>query len=135
MNHPYDLLAAVADGGDPGPFVLLRREGVDHLELFTGPVHVADRLADLPLPEGGPAPGRWRWCRTGRSPNGASSASTTASRWSTCRSTGTIGSPLADVLAALPTGPVRTGRRRLRRHRRGVRRTVEPGARRGDRAG
>ena len=83
MNHPYDLLAAVADGGDPGPFVLLRREGADHVDLFTGPVHVADRLADLPLPDGRsrppdagagavPADRRTRLRR----------ASTTAPRWS-----------------------------------------------------
>ncbi|MEH0985358.1 chorismate-binding protein [Micromonospora sp. CPCC 205556] len=51
MTRPHDLLAAVADGVDPGPFALVRREGADHLDLFTGTVDVADRLADLPLPD------------------------------------------------------------------------------------
>ncbi|PWR11783.1 chorismate-binding protein [Micromonospora sicca] len=56
MTRPHDLLAAVADGVDPGPFALVRREGADHLELFTGTVRTADRLADIPLPDGPPGP-------------------------------------------------------------------------------
>ncbi|SCF02528.1 phenazine biosynthesis protein phzE [Micromonospora coriariae] len=54
MTHLTDLLAAVARGVDPGPFALLRRDGTDDLELFTGPVDAVDRLADIPLP---PEPG------------------------------------------------------------------------------
>jgi 2-amino-4-deoxychorismate synthase len=56
MTRPTDPLAAVAAGVDPGPFALVRRAGADHLELFTGTVRTADRLADIPLPEGGPGP-------------------------------------------------------------------------------
>ncbi|MGK5518662.1 chorismate-binding protein [Micromonospora sp. URMC 107] len=56
MTHLTELLAAVAGGGDPGPFALVRREGATHLELFTGTVRTADRLADLPLPDGPPGP-------------------------------------------------------------------------------
>jgi phenazine biosynthesis protein phzE len=53
---PHDLLAALAAGSDPGPFALIRREGADQVELFTGPVGTVDRLADIPLPAGsGPA--------------------------------------------------------------------------------
>ncbi|SCL36694.1 phenazine biosynthesis protein phzE [Micromonospora rhizosphaerae] len=56
MTRPHDLLAAAADGADPGPFALVRRAGADHLELFTGAVRTADRLADIPLPDGAPGP-------------------------------------------------------------------------------
>ncbi|MFC4017558.1 anthranilate synthase family protein [Micromonospora sp. GCM10011542] len=56
MTHLQDLLATVARGGDPGPFALLRREGADELELFTGVVRTVDRLADIPLPPGEPGP-------------------------------------------------------------------------------
>ncbi|MCM0678374.1 chorismate-binding protein, partial [Micromonospora phytophila] len=56
MTHLPQLLAAVADGCDPGPFALVRREGADHLELFTGTVRAVDRLADIPLPAGAPGP-------------------------------------------------------------------------------
>ncbi|GAA4572806.1 phenazine biosynthesis protein PhzE [Micromonospora coerulea] len=56
MTRPHDLLAAVADGADPGPFALVRREGADHLELFTGTVGTTGRLADIPLPDGPPGP-------------------------------------------------------------------------------
>ncbi|MET8312107.1 anthranilate synthase family protein [Micromonospora sp. NPDC005173] len=54
MTHLTHLLAAVARGVDPGPFALLRREGADELELFTGPVDTVDRLADIPLQPGAP---------------------------------------------------------------------------------
>ncbi|MFG1872693.1 anthranilate synthase family protein [Micromonospora arborensis] len=54
MTHLTDLLAAVADGVDPGPFALLRRDGADELELFTGPVDTVERLADIPLTPGIP---------------------------------------------------------------------------------
>ncbi|MET7671273.1 chorismate-binding protein, partial [Micromonospora luteifusca] len=54
MTHLTDLLAAVADGVDPGPFALLRRDGADELELFTGPVDTVERLADIPLTPGTP---------------------------------------------------------------------------------
>ncbi|MGC4854491.1 anthranilate synthase family protein [Micromonospora sp. DT4] len=54
MTSLTDLLAAISRGDDPGPFALLRREGADDLELFTGPVATVDRLADIPLPPGAP---------------------------------------------------------------------------------
>ncbi|MFF5056178.1 anthranilate synthase family protein [Micromonospora sp. NPDC000663] len=54
MTHLTDLLAAVTRGADPGPFALLRRDGADELELFTGTVDTVDRLADIPLPQGMP---------------------------------------------------------------------------------
>ncbi|WP_428964740.1 anthranilate synthase family protein [Micromonospora fluostatini] len=56
MSRLPDLLAAVTDGRDPGPFALVRREGADHLDLFTGTLRVADRLADIPLPATGAGP-------------------------------------------------------------------------------
>ncbi|MGN9766552.1 anthranilate synthase family protein [Micromonospora sp. SD12] len=56
MTDLTALLATAAAGGDPGPFALVRREGATHLELFTGTVRTADRLADLPLPDGPPGP-------------------------------------------------------------------------------
>ncbi len=57
MTPLTDLLATLATGADPGPFALVRRDGADHLDLFTGTVHTVDRLADIPLPTGlsGPA--------------------------------------------------------------------------------
>ncbi|AYF26608.1 chorismate-binding protein [Micromonospora tulbaghiae] len=56
MTRLSDPLAAVAAGRDPGPFALVRREGADHVDLFTGPVRTAGALADLPLPEDGAGP-------------------------------------------------------------------------------
>ncbi|TDC42335.1 chorismate-binding protein [Micromonospora sp. KC213] len=56
MINPHRLLAALARGTDPGPFALIRRECADHLDLFTGQVRVADRLTDLPLPDGPAGP-------------------------------------------------------------------------------
>ncbi|MFC7549970.1 anthranilate synthase family protein [Plantactinospora sp. GCM10030261] len=50
MISLHDLLAAVAAGNDPGPFALLHRAAGADLELFTGSVGTAERLADLPLP-------------------------------------------------------------------------------------
>ncbi|MDG4811205.1 anthranilate synthase family protein [Micromonospora sp. WMMD1120] len=54
MTHLTDLLAAVDDGVDPGPFALLRRDGAAELDLLTGPVDTFERLADLPLTSGPP---------------------------------------------------------------------------------
>ncbi|MET8529001.1 anthranilate synthase family protein [Micromonospora sp. NPDC005172] len=108
MTSLTDLLAAISRGDDPGPFALLRREGADDLELFTGPVAVVDRLADIPLPPGAP---------------GAQTLALVpyrqiAERGFACvdddapleclqiREHGRI--PLAEALAALPDEPVRT---------------------------
>ncbi|GIJ27275.1 phenazine-specific anthranilate synthase component I [Micromonospora qiuiae] len=56
MNPLTDLLATLASGADPGPFALVRRDGADHLDLFTGSVHAVGRLADIPLPAGSSGP-------------------------------------------------------------------------------
>ncbi|NJP35190.1 chorismate-binding protein [Micromonospora thermarum] len=56
MTDLPELLDAVTAGVDPGPFALVRREGADHLDLFTGTVDVVQRLADIPLPDGAPGP-------------------------------------------------------------------------------
>ncbi|PWR06738.1 chorismate-binding protein [Micromonospora acroterricola] len=108
MTHLTDLLAAVARGVDPGPFALLRRDGADDLELFTGPVDTVDRLADIPLPPGAP---------------GARTLAVVpyrqiAERGFACVDDGAPLEclqirahhriPLADALAALPDEPVRT---------------------------
>jgi phenazine biosynthesis protein phzE len=56
MNLLQDLLTAVAAGTDPGPFALIHRADGTDLEIITGPVQTADRLADLPLPPGPAGP-------------------------------------------------------------------------------
>ncbi|MDG4799900.1 chorismate-binding protein [Micromonospora sp. WMMD980] len=56
MTVPSDPLSAVAAGRDPGPFALVHREGADHVDLYAGPVHHAEHLADLPLPDGPAGP-------------------------------------------------------------------------------
>ncbi|WP_018251454.1 anthranilate synthase family protein [Salinispora mooreana] len=56
MTHLPPLLAAVAAGTDPGPFALIRREGADHLDLYTGSVRVVERLSDIPVPTGAAGP-------------------------------------------------------------------------------
>ncbi|MET8353996.1 MULTISPECIES: chorismate-binding protein [unclassified Micromonospora] len=106
MTHLTDLLAAVTRGVDPGPFALLRRDGADELELFTGPVDTVDRLVDIPLPPG----------------PGARTLAVVPYRQITERGFACVddGAPLeylqirehhrialADVLAALPDEPVR----------------------------
>lgn len=103
-----DLLAAISRGDDPGPFALLRREGADDLELFTGPVATVDRLADIPLSPG----------ESGARTLALVPYRQIAERGFACvdddapleclqvREHGRI--PLADALAALPDEPVRT---------------------------
>ncbi|MFJ6199442.1 anthranilate synthase family protein [Micromonospora sp. NPDC092111] len=108
MTRPHHLLAAVADGVDPGPFALVRREGADHVALYTGPVRVADRLADLPLPDAGPGPATLALVPYRQ----------ITERGFDCVDDGTpleylavdahAELPLADVLAALPDAPVVT---------------------------
>jgi phenazine biosynthesis protein phzE len=48
------LLADIGAGRDPGPFAVLRR--ADTVDVLAGEVTVADRLAGIPLPAGGPGP-------------------------------------------------------------------------------
>ncbi|MGV9981232.1 anthranilate synthase family protein [Micromonospora wenchangensis] len=106
MTHLYDLLAAVADGVDPGPFALLRRDGVDHVDLFTGPVDVAERLADLPLPEGGPGPRTLALVPYRQIAERGFDCVDDGVPLEYLTVTGHATLPLADLLAALPTGPV-----------------------------
>ncbi|WP_030491223.1 anthranilate synthase family protein [Micromonospora chokoriensis] len=108
MTHLTDLLAAVAHGVDPGPFALLRRDGADELDLFTGPVDTVEGLTDIPLPPG---------------PPGSQALALVPFRQITERGFACVddGAPLeflqvrehqritlADVLAALPDEPVHT---------------------------
>ncbi|HEX8628488.1 MAG TPA: anthranilate synthase family protein [Catenuloplanes sp.] len=51
-----DLLASITAGADPGPFALLHRQAADHVDVFTGHLSTAQRLADIPLPPGRPGP-------------------------------------------------------------------------------
>ncbi|MFY1616461.1 anthranilate synthase family protein [Micromonospora sp. WMMD736] len=108
MTPLTDLLAAISRGDDPGPFALLRREGADDLELFTGPVATVDRLADIPLSPG----------ESGARTLALVPYRQIAERGFACvdddapleclqvREHGRI--PLADALAVLPDEPVRT---------------------------
>ncbi|MBQ1016002.1 chorismate-binding protein, partial [Micromonospora sp. M51] len=108
MTQLTDLLAAVTHGVDPGPFALLRRDGADELDLFTGPVDTAEGLTDIPLPPG---------------PPGARTLALVPYRQITERGFACVddGAPLeflqvsahqrialADALAALPDEPVHT---------------------------
>ncbi|MEU7620216.1 anthranilate synthase family protein [Micromonospora rifamycinica] len=106
MNPLHDLLTAVADGGDPGPFALVRREGVDHVDLFTGPVGVADRLADLPLPGGGPGPRTLALVPYRQIAERGFACVDDGVPLEYLTVTGHAELPLADLLAALPAGPV-----------------------------
>ncbi|MEO3743126.1 chorismate-binding protein [Plantactinospora sp. B5E13] len=56
MTQLRHLLASIAAGADPGPFALVRREGADTLEVFTGALCTVDRLADIPLGAGPAGP-------------------------------------------------------------------------------
>ncbi|GIJ80251.1 phenazine biosynthesis protein phzE [Micromonospora phaseoli] len=108
MNSLTDLLAALAAGADPGPFALLRREGADHLDLFTGAVQTVDRLADIPLPTAASGPATLALVPYRQ----------VAERGFACVDDGVPLEclridrhdrvPLASALDALPEGPVRT---------------------------
>ena len=108
MKPLTDLLAALDAGTDPGPFALIRRDGAEHLDLFTGTVGTVDRLADIPLPAGAP----------GLATLALVPYRQVAERGFACvddgvpleclRIDGQARLPLAEVLDALPGGPVRT---------------------------
>ncbi|MFV2104223.1 anthranilate synthase family protein [Micromonospora sp. LOL_024] len=108
MHSLTDLLAALATGADPGPFALLRREGADHLDLFTGAVQTVDRLADIPLPTAASGPATLALVPYRQ----------VAERGFACVNDGVPLEclrihrhervPMASVLDALPEGPVRT---------------------------
>jgi phenazine biosynthesis protein phzE len=108
MNPLHDLLAAVADGLDPGPFALVRRHGMDHVDLYTGPVDVADRLADLPLPGGGPGPRTLALVPYRQIAERGFACVDDGVPMEYLTVTGHTELPLADLLVALPAGPVVT---------------------------
>ncbi|GLH98899.1 chorismate-binding protein [Phytohabitans aurantiacus] len=56
MDLITELIAAQVAKSHARPFALLRREGADHIEVYTGDVTTVDRLADIPLPSGSPGP-------------------------------------------------------------------------------
>jgi phenazine biosynthesis protein phzE len=56
MDLITELVTAQVAESHPRPFALLRREGADHIEVYTGDVTTVDRLADIPLPPGSPGP-------------------------------------------------------------------------------
>ncbi len=108
MHQLTDLLTTLAAGLDPGPFALLRRDGAEHLDLFTGTVTTVDRLADIPLPAATAGPATLALVPYRQ----------IAERGFACVDDGVPLEclridqhhrlPLAGVLDALPTAPVRT---------------------------
>ncbi|MGC4806063.1 chorismate-binding protein [Micromonospora sp. DT233] len=106
MTRPHDLLAAVADGVDPGPFALVRREGAEHLELFTGTVRPVDRLADVPLPDGPAGPRTLALVPYRQLAERGFDCVDDGVPLECLEITGHTRLPLADALAALPDAPV-----------------------------
>ncbi|MFF3855777.1 chorismate-binding protein [Micromonospora sp. NPDC002575] len=108
MTRLHDLLAAVADGVDPGPFALVRREGADHLELFTGTVRAVDRLADVPLPAGPAGPRTLALVPYRQVTERGFACVDDGAPLECLQIAGHVRLPLADVVAALPDAPVAT---------------------------
>ncbi|MFI0795170.1 chorismate-binding protein [Micromonospora rubida] len=108
MTSPHDLLAAVARGVDPGPFALVRREGADHLELFTGTVRPVERLADVPLPDGPPGPRTLALVPYRQVTERGFDCVDDGTPLECLEIAGHARLPLADALAALPDAPVAT---------------------------
>ncbi|MFI1197581.1 chorismate-binding protein [Micromonospora sp. NPDC020750] len=108
MTSPHDLLAAVTRGVDPGPFALVRREGADHLELFTGTVRPVDRLADVPLPDGPPGPRTLALVPYRQVTERGFDCVDDGTPLECLEIAGHTRLPLADALAALPDVPVAT---------------------------
>ncbi|GIJ16246.1 anthranilate synthase family protein [Micromonospora gifhornensis] len=103
-----DLLAALADGADPGPFALIRRDGAEHLDLFTGPVGTVDRLADIPLPAGAAGPTTLALVPFRQVAERGFACVDDGVPLECLRIDSRARLPLAEVLDALPDGPVRT---------------------------
>ncbi|MEO3777445.1 anthranilate synthase family protein [Micromonospora sp. B11E3] len=108
MTSPHDLLAAAGAGVDPGPFALVRREGADHLDLFTGTVRAVDRLADVPLPDGPPGPRTLALVPYRQLTERGFACIDDGTPLECLEITGHARIPLTDALAALPTTPVVT---------------------------
>ncbi|MDT4987853.1 MAG: 2-amino-4-deoxychorismate synthase, partial [Micromonosporaceae bacterium] len=93
-----------------GPFALLRREGRDHVEVLTGPVHTVARLADLPLREGGPTgPDILALVPYRQVRERGFTAVDDAAPLRYLRIAGHIEVPIADVVSALPPHRPRIG--------------------------
>ncbi|GIF72460.1 anthranilate synthase family protein [Asanoa siamensis] len=83
------------------PFALVRREGADHVDLYTGPVRTVTTLAEIPVPALAVVPYRQVAERGFDAVDDAVPLE--------CLSISTHERlPLAEVLAALPDAPVRT---------------------------
>ncbi|MFI7080023.1 anthranilate synthase family protein [Micromonospora sp. NPDC049903] len=108
MNPLTDLLAALADGVDPGPFALVRRDDAPHLDLFTGTVDTAARLADLPLATGVPGPATLALVPFRQITERGFACVDDDVPLEYLRIGRHVRVPLADALDALPEGPVRT---------------------------
>ncbi|MEV7231281.1 anthranilate synthase family protein [Polymorphospora sp. NPDC051019] len=105
----HQLLATIAGGADPGPFALIRREGRDELEIFTGPAHAVDRLADIPLPAGAPGPRTLALVPYRQIAERGFACVDDGTPLTCLTVTGYGTSPLEAALTALPDTPVRTG--------------------------
>ncbi|PZG19743.1 chorismate-binding protein [Micromonospora craterilacus] len=108
MTPLTDLLAALAAGADPGPFALVRRDGADHLDLFTGPVGSVERLADLPLPAGRPGPATLAVVPYRQVTERGFACVDDGVPLECLRIDRHLRLPLAAAIDALPEGPVRT---------------------------
>lgn len=115
MSHPpeaalpSDLLAAAARGADPGPFALIRREGSTHVEILTGTVGTASRLADLPLPAGPAGPRTLALVPYRQITERGFDCVDDGAPLEYLEIAGQHRMPLAEVLDALPDTAVRTG--------------------------
>ncbi|WP_229399943.1 chorismate-binding protein [Micromonospora okii] len=108
MTSPHRLLADATGGVDPGPFALVRREGADHLDLFTGTVRPVDRLADIPLPDGPAGPRTLALVPYRQVTERGFACVDDGAPLECLEITGHARLPLDDALAALPDAPVRT---------------------------
>ncbi|MBQ1049755.1 chorismate-binding protein [Micromonospora sp. C51] len=108
MHQLTDLLDTLAAGFDPGPFALLRRDGAEHLDLFTGTVTTVDRLADIPLPAAAAGPATLALVPYRQIAERGFAGTDDGVPLECLRIDHHHRLPLAGVLDALPTAPVRT---------------------------
>lgn len=108
MHQLTDLLDRLAADLDPGPFALLRRDGADHVDLFTGTVTTVDRLADIPLPADPVGPATLALVPYRQVVERGFACVDDAVPLECLRIDGRHRLPLTGVLDALPSTPVRT---------------------------
>jgi phenazine biosynthesis protein phzE len=108
MNLFARLLTAVADGTDPGPFALLRRDGTDHLDVLAGDVTTVEALADIPLTPGTVGPQTLALVPYRQIAERGFACVDDGAPLECLRITAHERAGLADVLAALPDRPVVT---------------------------